>query len=71
MIYTIKERTDPRMQEKRRLSSRATSWRMWVAPLGRVRGAPPGQSWTVLSFVYSESRTTEGCHGTQLDWDST
>ena len=59
MIYTIKERTDPRIQGKRRLPGRARS--------GRVRVAPPDQTWTVPSFVYSESTTTEGCHGTRLD----
>ena len=32
---------------------------------GRV--APPGQRWTVLSFVYLRSTTTEGCYGTKLD----
>ena len=25
------------------------------------------RSWTVLSFVYCQSTTTEGCHGTELD----
>ena len=42
-------------------------WRVRVAPSGRVRVAPPEQSWTVLSFVYSESTTTEACHGTKPD----
>ena len=37
-----------------------------VAPLGRVRVAPlgaPGPG--SLSYVYLESTTTEGCHGTR------
>ena len=42
-------------------------WQVRRAPLGRVRVSPPDQSWTALSFVYSESTTTEGCHGTKLD----
>ena len=40
---------------------------MRVAPPGRVRVAAPDQSWTVLSFVYLESTTTEGCYGNKLD----
>ena len=42
-------------------------WRVLVAPPERVRVAPPEQSWTVLSFVYSDSTTTEACHGTKPD----
>ena len=50
----------------------AASERVRVAPPGSVRAAPPGQvrvapreCWTALSYVYSESTTTEGCHGTR------
>ena len=40
MIYTIKERTYPRMQEKRRLPGRATTWRVRIAPPRRVLDRP-------------------------------
>ena len=49
-----------------------------VAPLGSTQVAAServgwhrqcgwhrGESWTALSYVYSESTTTEGCHGTR------
>ena len=41
---------------------------------GNVQAAPSGRVWsatlkleTVLSFVYCQSTTTEGCHGTKDD----
>ena len=50
----------------------SASERVRVAPPGSVRAAPPGRvrvaprgTWTVLSYVYLESTTTEGCHGTK------
>ena len=57
MFYTIKERTDPRMQGKRRLPGGATSCRVWVSTDGARAGSTARP---VLSFVYSESTTTEG-----------
>ena len=46
----------------------AASERVRVAPPGSVRAAPPGrmrEASLKLSYVYSKSTTTEGCHGTR------
>ena len=48
----------------------AASERVQVAPPGSVRVAPR-ECWTALSYVYSESTTTEGCHGARVDEHST
>ena len=56
-------RAEPELEE---------GWRVRVAPPGSVRAAPPGRvrvaprrEWTALAYVYLESTTTEGCHGTR------
>ena len=48
----------------------AASERVRAAPSGRVRVAPR-ECWTALSYVYSESTTTEGCHGARLNEHNT
>ena len=60
-------------------STQESSERVRVAPPGSVRAAPPGRvrgstavkTWSALSYVYLESTTMEGCHGTRPDEHNT
>ena len=53
-LGSTQESASERVRVRRRAGS--TTW---------TSAGSPARTWTALSYVYSESTTTEGCHGTR------